>query len=193
MQKQRETGKADDPGDAADADRQQLLERVRDAERVENPDRRQQPDQMAGEDDQNADVKQVRAPDQLPPPQQLARAAAPGVLLAVEANQAAEQKHGEAEVRIPAEHDVGEGLGHVQLLAGAESPGARRRPARILAISPSLQLLAFGPNVTCSSSHAASSAAKSSASGSGSASSADTASALGLAAASAVSARNTDS
>ena len=72
----------------------------------------------------------------------------------------------------------------------AATPGAGRRPARILAISPSLQPSpALGPKLTGSSSQAASSAARSFASGSGSASSVETSSALGFAAASAVSAR----
>ena len=97
--------KQNDAGDAADDDRHPLLEGVRDAERIEDPDRRQQADEVAEEDDQDADVEQVRAPHQLAPAQQLARAAPPGVLLAVEAQQAAEQEHGQAEIGIPAEHE----------------------------------------------------------------------------------------
>ena len=93
-----------------------LLEAVRDAEHLEHPDRRQQADEMAEEDDQHADVEQVRAPHQLPPPQQLAGAAPPGVLLAVEAQQAAEQEHGQAEIGIPAEHDMVDEVAHGGLL-----------------------------------------------------------------------------
>src|SRR5215510_13121508 len=93
----REKGDADEAeeaGDATDPDRQQLLETMGDADGIENPDRREQADEMAEEDHQNADVKQVRAPHQLTPPQQLAGACLPGVLLAIEAQQAAEQEHG---------------------------------------------------------------------------------------------------
>ena len=133
---------------------------------------------MAEEDDEDADVEQVRAPHQLPAAQKLARPASPSVLLAVEAHPAADQEHGQAEVGIPAEHDVVEGLAHGDVLttaarrgaAGACAiPGAGRRPARIFSIRPSLQPLpALGPKLTGSSSQAASSAARSVASGSGS-------------------------
>ena len=47
MEEQRDADEADEAGDAADDDRQHLLEAVRDAERVEHPDRRQQADEMA--------------------------------------------------------------------------------------------------------------------------------------------------
>ena len=60
---------------------------------------------MAEEDDEDADVEQVRAPHQLPAPQQLAGSGPPCVLLAVEPDQAAEQEHRQAEIGIPAEDD----------------------------------------------------------------------------------------
>ena len=170
MHQQRDADEAHDAGDAADDDRHPLLEGVRDAERVEHPDRRQQTDEMAEEDDENADMEQVRAPHQLPAAQQLARAAAPRVLLAVEAQPAAEQEHGEAEIGIPAEHDVDDQCrawsfpywrgGMARVAAGMSGRGAQ--PPRTWAISLSLQpSLAPGPNSTGSSSQAASSAARS--------------------------------
>ena len=73
---------------------------------VEHRDRREQADEMAEEDDQNADVEKVRAPDQLAAPQELARSGPPRVLLAVEAQQAADQEDREAEIRVPAEQSA---------------------------------------------------------------------------------------
>ena len=75
------------------------------AQHVEHPDRRQKPYKMADKDDKNAYMEQVGAPHQLPPPQQLARSGPPGVLLAIEPEQAAEQKHRQTEVGIPAVHN----------------------------------------------------------------------------------------
>src|SRR5450631_2843164 len=202
MHQQRDADEAHDAGYAANADCHPLLEGVRDAERFEDPDRRQQAAEVAKEDDQDADMEQVGAPGQLPAAQELTRSAAPGVLLAVEAQHAAEQEHGQAEIGIPAENDVIDQFGHDLSphwrggTAGdaAGMSGAGRKPPRIRAISPSLQpSLAPGPKVTCSSSQAASSAAKSLASGSGRVSSAATSDSFGLAAASATSARNTAS
>ena len=105
MRQERNADQAHQAGDAAGHDRQHLLEAVRYAEHVEHPDRCQQADEMAEEDDENADVEQVGAPHQLPPPQQLAGAGPPRVLLAVEPDQAAEQEHGQAQIGIPAEDD----------------------------------------------------------------------------------------
>ena len=51
------------------------------------------PTKCPTEDHQDADVEQVGAPHQLAPAQELAGARLPGVLLAVEAQQAAEQEH----------------------------------------------------------------------------------------------------
>jgi len=73
-------------------------------------------DKMPEEDDENADVEQVRAPHQLTPAQQLAGAGPPRVLLAVEAQQAAEEKHRQAQVGIPAEDDMIDGVAHGSLL-----------------------------------------------------------------------------
>jgi len=97
---------------AADADRDPLLEPVRNANRLENPDRRQQTAGMAEEDNQHADVEEIGPPEQLLPAQQLARARAPRILLAVEAQQAPNQKRRKAEVRIPAVDDVIDEIAH---------------------------------------------------------------------------------
>ena len=119
MHQQRNADETHDAGNAADADRHPLLEGVRNAERLEDPDRRQQAAEMAEEDDQDADMEQIGAPGQLPAAQQLARSAAPGVLLAVEAQHAAEQEHGQAEIGIPAEDDVIDQIAHDRFLIGA--------------------------------------------------------------------------
>src|SRR5450759_988708 len=129
MHQQRDPDEAHDAGNAADPDRHPLLEGVRDAERVEYPDRRQQAAEMAKEDDQDADMEQVGAPGQLPAAQELARSAAPGVLLAVEAQHAAEQEHGQAEIGIPAENDVIDQFGHDHVLIGAAGRWGRLPPA----------------------------------------------------------------
>ena len=73
-------------------------------------------DEMAKEDHQDADVEQVGAPHQLAPAQQLAGAGLPSVLLAIEAQQAAEQEYRQAQVGIPAKHDVIDGVAHGSLL-----------------------------------------------------------------------------
>src|ERR1035437_671231 len=134
---------------------------------------------MTEENNQDADMEQIGAPGQLAAAQKLTRSAAPGVLLAVEAQHAAEQEHGQAEIGIPAENDVIDQFGHDlsphwrggTVGAAAGPAGAGRKPPRIRAINPSLQpSLAPGPKVTCSSCQAASRAAMSAASGSGSAS-----------------------
>ena len=105
MRQQRDADQAHQPATPADDDRQHLLEAVRNAEPVEHPDRRQQADEMAEEDEEDADVEQVGAPHQLPAAQQLARSGPPGVLLAVEAEQAADDEDRQAEIGIPAEDD----------------------------------------------------------------------------------------
>ena len=116
MRQQSDTDQAEYAGDAANDDGHHLLEAVADADDIEHPDRRQQPDEMTEEDHEDADVEQVRAPHQLAPPQELARSRLPRVLLAIEAQQTAEQEHGQAQVGIPAEHDVIDGVAHGSLL-----------------------------------------------------------------------------
>ena len=74
---------------------------------------------MAEKNDENADVEQVRSPHELAAAQQLARPAPPCILLAVEAQQASDQEHGQAKVRIPAEHDVIERFAHGDVLKRA--------------------------------------------------------------------------
>ena len=112
----------------------------RDAERVEHPDRRQQADEMAGEDDQDADMEEVRAPHQLAAAKQLARSAPPRVLLAVEADDAADDEDRQAEIGIPAEDRVVEKLAHGVPPIAAARQGASRpgcgRPGRPCSRSP---------------------------------------------------------
>ena len=83
---------------------------------VEHADRRQQSDEMAKENDEDAEVKEIGAPEQLPAAQQLARAGAPGELLAIEAHPARDDEHRQAEIRIPAEHRMIEKFSHDALL-----------------------------------------------------------------------------
>ena len=64
-------------------------------------------------------MEQVGAPRQLPAAQQLARSAPPRVLLAVETHPAADQEHGQAQIRIPAEHDVIDQVAHGVFLRSA--------------------------------------------------------------------------
>ena len=112
--------------------------------------------------------------------------------------QAAEQEHGQAEIGIPAEQDVVDGVAHGGLLRrgwmavgddgalGLRHRHARRGPARRRAAwrrgrpCRSRRRPRRGRRVTSSSSQAASSAARSSGSGSGSASRAASASRVGL-------------
>ena len=68
--------------------------------------RRQHADEVAEEQEQHADVEQVAAPAQLAGFEQLRGIALPGVLVAVEADQAAEQEDREADVGIDAEDEV---------------------------------------------------------------------------------------
>ena len=117
VQQQRQADEADGAGDAAGDDREQLLLLRRDEQRVDRR-RRQQADRVAEEQEQDAEVEQVRAPEQLPLAQQLAGTGLPGVLLAVEADQAAEDEGREADVGIPDEQDVEDGVAH-----GVDSSG----------------------------------------------------------------------
>ena len=81
---------------------------------------------MADEDDEDTDMKQVRSPHQLAAAQQLTRSRSPRVLLAIEANEAAEKAHGGAEVRVPAKHDRIERLHVSAFLMTWRSRGANR-------------------------------------------------------------------
>ena len=83
------------------------------------------PTKWPEEDHQNANMEQVRAPHQL------TLVAAAGwspssrcLLLAIERNRLAEQQHGEAQVGIPAEHDMIDGVAH-GVLSGPGSIGWR--------------------------------------------------------------------
>jgi hypothetical protein len=104
-------------GHTAGHHRDQLLLRGRDEDLVQ-PVRRELAEQVAEEQEQDAAVEQVAAPAQLRLAQQLRAVALPGVLVAVEAGQAAHEEHGEADVRIDVEDEVVEGV-HV------DAPGVR--------------------------------------------------------------------
>ena len=68
---QAQPDETEDAGNAADDDGEHLLETVAYAEKVEHGDRREQADEVSEKDDENADVKQVGAPGELPVPQEL--------------------------------------------------------------------------------------------------------------------------
>src|SRR5262249_4182663 len=93
---------------------------------------RQQTNNVAQQQEQDAEVEQVRAPAQLALAQHLARARAPGVLLALEADQAAQQQHRQADVGITDEQQVKEIVLHGAALSWDGALGgswARRRSA----------------------------------------------------------------
>ena len=110
MDQQDQADEAHGARDAAGDDREHLLRGRRHAERMPDGERRQQAEQVAEEDAEDAEVEQVRAPPQLAGAQQLRRIALPRVLVAVEAQQAAREEHGQRDVRIDAEQELIEGL-----------------------------------------------------------------------------------
>jgi hypothetical protein len=87
-----------DAGNAAHDDGHELLDAVADPECIEKLDRREQADQVAEEDDEDADVEQDRAPDQLPPAQELARARFPREGIALVARDRAEDEDRQRDV-----------------------------------------------------------------------------------------------
>jgi hypothetical protein len=105
VQQHGEADEADDSRNATGGDGDQLLLLDGDEERVE-PGRRQQTYRMTQQQEQDADMEQVGAPGELTLSQDLAGAGAPGVLLAVEADQAAEEKDRQADVGIPDEQEM---------------------------------------------------------------------------------------
>ena len=109
----RQADEAEHAGNAARPDRHALLGR-RAHEGPYTAVRRQQADQVAEEQEQDADVEQVAAPAQQAGAQQLRRVALPGVLVAVEADQAAEQEHRQADVRIDLEQKAVRASAHAR-------------------------------------------------------------------------------
>ena len=105
VQQQAQANEAHGPGDASGGHRHHLLLAGGD-EGLVHPVRREQAHAVTEEQEQDADVEQVAAPAQLAFAQQLRGIAFPGVLVAVEAGQAAHEKHGQADVGIHAEEEV---------------------------------------------------------------------------------------
>src|SRR5215468_5001454 len=100
-------------------------------------------------------MKQVGAPGKLALAQHLARAGAPGVGVALEADQAAQQEHRQADIRVPEEGDLEESVVHGR--APRDWAGAWVATRRRSVIRSTGQLsLAFGPKVTSWSIQAAS-------------------------------------
>src|SRR5690606_20498329 len=92
---------------------------------------------------QNAHVKEVRAEHHLLAPEELARLRAPAVLAGIETQDAADDQHGDGKVRIPAERQFIDEIGHpispYLLLPGPTA----RFAARIFATTP------VGPPISC--------------------------------------------
>ena len=105
VQQQRQADEADEARDAARGHGHQLLLFGGD-EGLVHEVRREQAHRVATEQEQDADMEQVAAPAQLALAQQLRRIAFPGVLVAVEARQAAHQEHRQADVRVDVEEEV---------------------------------------------------------------------------------------
>src|SRR5579883_1072451 len=98
--------------------------------------RRQQPHEVPGEDREYPDVEAIAADEQQLAAEQLAGAGAPAVLLAIEANDAANHEDAERDVRIETEKDlieIGAHLRHLPQRAAAEvasgAPAAVKRTA----------------------------------------------------------------
>src|SRR5262249_54836397 len=70
---------------------------------VDRPMRREKADEMAGDHDDDAIVEKVRSKAELPLAQQLGGITLPGIGLAIETDQTANQQHREAEIGIDAE------------------------------------------------------------------------------------------
>jgi hypothetical protein len=107
MQEQRQADEADRARNAAGEDRHQLLRLGREDVVIDRR-RRQQPHEMPEEQEQDPDMEQVGTPAQLARTQHLAGTRAPGILLAIEAHEAADQEHAEADVGIDLEEELGE-------------------------------------------------------------------------------------
>ena len=80
-------------------------------------------EQVTEEHHQYAEVKEVRAPAQLPPSQKLRRIALPGVLVAVEAHEASDEEYGQRDVRVDAEQEL------VQVCSGSHFALPNQTPA----------------------------------------------------------------
>jgi hypothetical protein len=63
---------AHDSSETADDDREHLLRAMGNTERVEHPNRRQETDEMSEENNEDADMEEDAAHDQLPATQELA-------------------------------------------------------------------------------------------------------------------------
>src|SRR6185312_537582 len=105
MQQDGEADDRRDPGDAA-GDHGDELVLGRPHRPADRPVRRQEPDEMADDDDEDAIVEEVGAEAQPAPMQHLRGIALPGVGLAVEADEAAEQQDREGDIGIDAEEEL---------------------------------------------------------------------------------------
>ena len=109
LQQKSHTHQRGQAGDAA-ADHGQQLFGARADEDVVHRVRREHADEMAEKQEQHTDVEQVATPAQLAHAQHLRGITLPGVLIAVEADQAADEEYGQADVRINPENEVVNGV-----------------------------------------------------------------------------------
>ena len=122
VQQHRQPDEAQATGHATGQHSDQLLLGGGDKNLVQ-PVRRQLAEEVTEEQEQDAAVEQVATPAQLRLAQQLRAVALPGVLVTVEARQAAHEEHREADVRIDVEDKVVEGV-------HADAPGAMELAVR---------------------------------------------------------------
>ena len=105
MQQNADAGKTKQTKQAARHHRQQLLGASAD-DRLIQEVRCQHAKGMPKQQEQHANVKQIAAQAQLAGAQQLRGVALPGVLVAVKADQAADQKYAEADIRVVTEQEI---------------------------------------------------------------------------------------
>jgi outer membrane murein-binding lipoprotein Lpp len=106
MDQQQQADQADAAQRAAGDHGQHLLLRGRHAQGMDDLGRRQHAEEVPEEQADDAQVEQVGARPQGTGGQHLAGLAAPGVLVAVEARQAAQQEDGPANVRVDAKDEL---------------------------------------------------------------------------------------
>jgi hypothetical protein len=135
-QQRQQTDQAERTHQAAGRHRENLLGAVRHAERVPDPDRSQQADAVAEEQADDADMEKNIAEAQAAAMQELARIGLPRILLAIEADQAAEQKDRQRDIRVNPEGELMQVV-HGYLLMGAVARlyGAVAAPPQICRVS----------------------------------------------------------
>ena len=112
MQKHDKPDQTHDTRGAANDDGRQLLGGRGYSNHLEQEYRGQQTAHMSEQDDENADMEQNTAPDELTAAQQLTRLAAPGILLAIETDEAADQEDRQGNIGVDTEKECVDPLAH---------------------------------------------------------------------------------